>query len=399
MRCYCLWLLGMVLTAQLHAQQPTTDISLYGFFMTDAGYDLDQSNPLWFDVVRPTQLPAYPYEYGTNGNIFFSVRQTRLGLLTSTPTGKDTLQGKFEFDMFGVGVNAGETTFHLRHAFVQYGRWGIGQTWSPFIDSDIAPLTLDYWGPIGMVFYRNIQLRYSAVRTPTRELNVALERPGASADESGYSTRIELQNVRPRFFVPDLSAEYKYSFSKGYIQTSGILRHIAWRDDLDDGYDLNGSALGWGLTVSTSLSLGKHTRFMGQFLGGKGFESCMNDAPFDIGIRSTGDSSPTRPYEGYALPAIGYFLGLEHHWNEKLMTSVFYSTVSIYNAPTTEPISMKTGTYILANLLYFPMEQLMIGAELQWAQRVNEAEVNGFQSSDQRRIQFSFKYSFSTHLR
>lgn len=393
------FLLFILLTAQLNAQQRTTDLSLYGSFMTDIGYDFNQSNPLWFDVVRPTQLPAYPYQYGLDGNIFFSVRQTRFGLNTSTPFGEDTLRGTLEFDLFGVGANAGETTFHLRHAYAEYGRWGLGQTWSLFIDDDFAPLTLDYWGPIGIILYRNIQWRYSAVRTSHQELNVALERPGASADESVYSSHIELQHVRPRFFVPDFSADYKYSFSKGYVHTSGIIRHVAWRDDLEDGFDLNGSATGWGLSISSSINFGKRNRFMGQVLGGKGIESCLNDAPFDIGIRATSDSSSTRPYEGYAVPVIGYCIGWEHQWTDKLVSSVFYSTVRIDNAPQTNPTTMVQGIYALANLIYFPVKQLMVGAEFQWAKRVNETEVNGFQTSDQRRIQLSFKYSFSTQVR
>ncbi len=38
---------------------------------------------------------------------------------------------------------------------------------------------------------------------------VALERPGASGDAGVYSDRIELQNIKARFPIPDFSAAYK----------------------------------------------------------------------------------------------------------------------------------------------------------------------------------------------
>ena len=48
--------------------------------------------------------------------------------------------------------------------------------------------------------------------------------------------------------------------------------------------------------------------------------------------------------------------------------------------------------YALTNLLYHPAPNVMVGAELQWAERDNFRD--GF-SSDDFRIQFSAKYSFS----
>ena len=42
---------------QVEAQTPT--IEIYGFAMLDMGYHFGQNNPDWFDVVRPTKLPAF----------------------------------------------------------------------------------------------------------------------------------------------------------------------------------------------------------------------------------------------------------------------------------------------------------------------------------------------------
>ena len=93
------------------------------------------------------------------------------------------------------------------------------------MDADVFPNTVEYWGPAGMVFFRNIQIRYMPIQGDTR-LTFALERPGASSDQGEYADRIELDNVKPRFRFPDFSAEYRYGQKWGYVELAGILRSI-----------------------------------------------------------------------------------------------------------------------------------------------------------------------------
>ena len=135
---------------------------IYGFAMTDIGYNANQIQPDWFDVVRPTKLPTMKNEYGTDGNVYFSVRQTRFGVQSGTPTALGELFTQFEWELFGVGSDAGQTTFRLRHAYGELGQFGVGQTWSPFMDIDVFPNSFEYWGPNGMVFFRNIQFQIHA---------------------------------------------------------------------------------------------------------------------------------------------------------------------------------------------------------------------------------------------
>ncbi len=139
--------------------------------------DFRLTYPDWFDVSRPTKLPAFENEYGTDGNVYFGVRQTRFGAKAWFPTSIGELKTQFEFELFGTGVDAGQTTFRLRHAYAELGKFGVGQTWSPFMDIDVFPNTLEYWGPSGMVFFRNIQIRYMPIQGDSR-LTIALERPG-----------------------------------------------------------------------------------------------------------------------------------------------------------------------------------------------------------------------------
>src|SRR5688572_18585162 len=140
-------LLLIVSTSLFAQEEPKKTMEIYGFIMMDAGYNADQIHPDWFDVVRPTKLPSFKNEFGTDGHTYFSVRQTRLGFKNYFQTPMGELRTTFEFEMFGTGVDAGQTTLRLRHAYAELGKWGVGQYWSPFMDIDVFPNTVEYWGP------------------------------------------------------------------------------------------------------------------------------------------------------------------------------------------------------------------------------------------------------------
>lgn len=374
----------------VQAQEQEKSMEIYGFIMTDVGYNFNQIQSDWYDVVRPTKLPSYENEYGVDGNYYASVRQTRLGFKNYFDTGIGELKTQFEFELFGTGADAGQTTFRLRHAYAELGKFGAGQTWSPFMDIDVFPNTLEYWGPTGMVFFRNIQIRYMPIQGDTR-LTIALERPGASADQGEYANRVELQGVYPRFSLPDLSAEYRYGSSWGYVELAGMLRKIEWKDQNNDQFDLSGDALGWGLNLSTNLKFTKNDVFRGQIVYGEGIQNYMNDAPVDIGLQNN-PGNAVKPVKGVALPLMGVVAFIDHNWSDKFSTALGYSMIDIDNSDAQTDNSFKKGQYAIVNLLYTPVKNCMMGAEFQWGDRENFRD--GWSTSISK-IQFSFKYNFS----
>ena len=98
-----------------------------------------------------------------------SVRQSRLGFKGFTPTELGELKTKFEFDMFGVGVGCGaRPRSGCAMPTVKSGQFLAGQTNSLFMDGDVFPNTIEYWGPTGMIFFRNLQLRWTPECVRTR---------------------------------------------------------------------------------------------------------------------------------------------------------------------------------------------------------------------------------------
>ena len=127
------------------ATKPSFEV--YGFAMLDIGHDFKQIDPNWFDTMRVTKLPSFENQFGRDHNTFAGVRQSRLGVRSSTPTSLGELKTTFEFELFGTGVDEGQTTFRLRHAYGELGQFGAGQTWSPFMDPDVFPNSIEYLGP------------------------------------------------------------------------------------------------------------------------------------------------------------------------------------------------------------------------------------------------------------
>jgi len=383
---------SMLATGAAFAQDASNStMDLYGFIMLDTGYQAKQNHPDWYDVVRPTKLPAFEDQFGADGDWFFSVRQTRLGVKTSTPTEMGALTTQFEFEMFGTGVDAGQTTIRLRHAYGELGKFGAGQTWSPFMDIDVFPNSVEYWGPTGMAFFRNVQVRWMPIQGDTR-LTFALERPGASGDQGDYADRIAgLGGVSAHFPLPDVSAEYRMGRDWGYLEAAGILRWMEWEDNNPgDAIDLDGDAVGWGINLSSNIKVGRNT-FRVAAVFGEGIENYMNDAPADVAPRiNIGD--PRRPIVGEALPLVGITAFVDITWSEKMSSSVGYSMIDIDTTDGQAASAFKHGDYALANVMFYPVKGLMYGPELQWGRRENARD--GF-TSDDVRVQFSVKYNFS----
>jgi hypothetical protein len=375
------------------ATEPKPSMTIYGFAMLDIGQNATQIHPDWYDTLRVSKLPSYKDEYGKDNSTFAGVRQSRLGVKTSTPTALGELKTQFEFELFGTGVDSGQTTFRLRHAYGELGAFGAGQTWSPFMDPDVFPNSLEYWGPTGMVFFRNVQVRWMPLKGDSN-LTLALERPGASGDAGVLADRIELQNIKGRTPLPDFTGAYAYGGSWGYLRVAGALRKINWDDMLADKYDLNGGATGWGLNFSSNLKPSKKDVIRLQLVYGKGIENYMNDAPVDIGIVANPGNAVT-PILGKAIPILGTVIFLDHTWKDKWSSTIGYSRTDIDNTEGQDANAYKTGQYALGNLLYMPVPNVMVGGELQWGRREMFKDPyvgDGF------KIQFSFKYNFSYKL-
>ena len=356
-------------------------LEIYGFVQADFIQGFKLMNPDWYSALRPSQIPVNcPGDAGcgADGYTNFSVKQTRFGVNAFLPTSAGEVRGQFEFDLFGVGVDAGQTTIRVRQAWAEWGQFLVGQTNSLFMDGDVFPNIIDYWGPSGMVFFRNIQARWTPYNKDGNKFAVALENPGTVVD----TTSAGMANISAHNTLPDLTAQYRMDRGWGHLQVSGILRSLGYDTPTAPGGNPSGSKTGYGLNVAGSYNTFGKDKINAQLAYGKGIANYSNDCCVDLA--SNADGSPE------AVPLLEWLVYYDHWWSDTLSSSVGYSRNFQSNTSGQATTAQRTGDYTSVNLLWYPVRNVMTGVELIWAERENS---NGASANDTR-VQFSGQYKF-----
>ena len=373
------------------AAEGDKSFEVYGFAMLDYIQDFRRVNPDWEDALRPSRIPTDDEQCGDDGQVSMSVKQSRFGVKAALPTAKGPISTKFEFDMFGVGDDAGETTIRLRHFYGEFGQFLVGQTNTVFMDIDIFPNTIEYWGPPGMVFLRNPQIRWTPISNDRSRFAVAIENPGNDIDSGQYREVADFPGAQSDEEWPDLTAQYRLMGDWGHVQVSGILRWIGTEVIVDNQVAYDDSDTGWGINLTGALNMLERDAIRAGIVMGEGIASYMNDGGMDAGP----DRSPDDP--GVQLEAVqltGISLYYDHWWNDQWSSSAGYSFTEVDNTAGQTPDTFEKGSYASANVLYYPVENVMVGAELLWGERKDF----GGASNDDTRVQVSFKYNFSSAL-
>ena len=389
-------LLSAGVSSAAMAQESVRAFEIYGFVQADYIQDIDvRLDADWDDAFRPSKI-CFDGACGEDGQASLSVKQSRFGVKGTMPTrgeGGIPLNFKFEFDLFGTGADAGQTTMRLRHFYGEWGALLVGQTHSLFMDIDVFPNTIDYWGPSGMVFYRNVQIRWTPYKTDHSHFAIAIERPGNDIDSGNIRTIEGLEgiDVRNDEELPDLTAQYRYEGGWGHVLVGGVLRKVGFelRVDPTDPWT-EGSETGWGVNVGTVFNVLEKDAIRLQVVYGEGIASYMNDGGMDLAPSADWNSGLLTDLEAEAVPLTGVLAYYDHWWSAKWSSSIGYSFTEVDNTNFQDPGAFQKIDYASGNLLYYPADNLMFGAELMWGQREN----NDGASEDNVRFQFTAKYNF-----
>lgn len=381
-----------------HAEGPTFEI--YGSAQADYVQDFNRVDPAWDDALRPSKIPTTEGLYGDEGQSIISARQSKFGVTAHQEVAGKDLEVKFEFDLFGVGDDEGQTTIHLQHF---YGRWGpilAGQTSSVFMDGDIFPNTIDYWGPSGMAYLRTPQIRYTYKRG-AHEFAVAIEKPSNDIDPGDIRVVAPIlgPNIQGDEKAPDLTGHYRYDGGWGHVQLAGILRSVGFETIGTPNGEPKDSKMGWGLNLTSNVKVGPKDVLHLGVVYGEGIASYMNDGGVDLGPELVAGVSqpivgapPAGSLRPDVVPLSGLTIYYDHYWNDEFSSAIGWSQTKVDNTSFQSPDAFESGQYASVNLLYTPDKRLLMGAEFLWGQR---EDFNGAQGEDTR-LQVSFKYSFSS---
>lgn len=359
----------------------TTSVKFGGYVKADLLYS-DTSAGVGSTLDQLLVPGSIPLDGDTNtedGQITLHARQTRLNFATSTPTAWGDLKTFVEADFFGSNGNEAVSNSNgprTRHAFGSLGGLLAGQTWSTFMDAGSLPETLDFGGPVGELFIRQTQVRWTE-GFDGGSWSIAAESPESfltTANVGGGTNALTDDDK-----VPDLVARLDFNTAVGRFALAAMARNI--RVDTAAGADdqWGGALAAYGVVPT----VGKDT-FQFSLTAGNALGRYMGQAVFSDGsVDTAGELSLNNQW--------GAILAYRHFWMDNLRSTLALSTARASNPSgvTTANMNESSDTAHL-NLLWSPVASTTFGLELIHARRETEDGRNG----DLNRVQTSAQYNF-----
>ena len=372
-----------LLTSAAFTNAAETEFTYGGYIKLDALLTMTDDGTLGpQNLARDFYIPSLTPIGGIDEDTQFDFhgKQTRFFFGTDTKLDNgETISTKIEFD-FLVTPGGNERISNsyvprMRHAFIKYGNWLFGQTWTTFQDVGALPETVDFVGVTeGTTFGRQAMIRYT-----NGNFNIAIENPETTITPFGGGGRI----VADDNTVPDLAANYAFKMDGGnYVKVSALMRQLSY-SNASSGGTIDDSASSTGISVSGRFNFGKdNLKFMlttGSGLGRYVGLNFVNGAVLDAsGNLETLDSTSG-------------FVAWHHPWGNGWRSNFTYSMIDVDDnvALTGTGISSSASTF-RANLMYSPVPKLTFGVEYSTTTRENA----GGQEGDMSRLQFGAKYAF-----
>lgn len=372
-----------LLTSVAITSAAETEFTYGGYIKLDALLTMTDDGTLGpQNLARDFYIPSLTPIGGIDEDTQFDFhgKQTRFFFGTDTKLDNgETISTKIEFD-FLVTPGGNERISNsyvprMRHAFIKYGNWLFGQTWTTFQDVGALPETVDFVGVTeGTTFGRQAMIRYT-----NGNFNIAIENPETTVTPFGGGGRI----VADDNAVPDLAANYAFKMDNGnYVKVSALMRQLSY-SNASSGGTIDDTASSTGVSLSGRFNFGKdNLKFMlttGSGLGRYVGLNFVNGAVLDAsGQLETIDSTSG-------------FIAWHHPWGDGWRSNFTYSMIDVDDnvALTGTGISSSASTF-RANLMYSPVPKLTFGVEYSMTNRENA----GGQEGDMSRLQFGAKYAF-----
>jgi len=364
---------------------PKTTFVLTGFVKADALWTNTNEgeiadNTTGRDYYVPSLIPIGDPDNDEGWDLNAHVKQSRVNFGTDTILESgDKLSTRFEVDFFGsiTGDQRVSNTYApvLRHAYVTWREWLVGQTWSNFMDVATLPEAADFIGTTdGTTFVRQPQVRWTkggfSLSAENRETTIT---PYTAAGAAG--SRITSDDG----MYPDLTARYAFKGDWGHVAIAGLVRELKYENNATDVNDSK-----WAGAASLS----------GKFVFGKDdirWMALYGNLGRYVGLNFANDALLDPDGEIDALDGFAGFVAYRHMWTDKLRSTFSYAMQSYdYDSILSDSTALSESSSWTVNLFYSPFPKLDIGAEYRDA----KAERENGDDGDLNRFQLTTKYSF-----
>lgn len=329
--------------------------------------------------------------------VVISAKRSRMNLDMRMDSSVGQFRAFIEGD-FATAVGSSDV-YRLRHAFGQYNRFILGQTWSTFTDLQAQPEELDFEGLNSILLERHPIFRWTKGLGNKRLFAVAIEDPNP-----------EISNGVGKSNTPDLVSTIKLERELWHLQLGGVLRNLAGEQTIESDDEVNssvvsqtGSTLGWGLSLSGSRKVRiweERDQFTWQLNFGEGIGRYIND------LSSIGGQDAVFSPDGSleALPTFAGFVSFRHYWKRDPMalfgskrtllrdvrSTLTYGFVAIDNFDFQPVDAYRRTQRASLNIIWSPIAPIDLGVEYLWGRRENKSRNRA--SASQLQVVATFKF-------
>jgi hypothetical protein len=344
-------------------------------FLTTNYAEGKPGNSLVEDFFVPSLIPVEPALGGADSYTSTNIhaKSSRFFFTTRTETDAGAVSTRIELDFLLSGHGdervSNSWSSRLRHAFVKWdydeGKSVLaGQSWSTFFNVGALPDLIDFVGPVGTVFMRQPQIRWTL-----GNVQLSAENPATRLNEivdGKTDTRLDDAEV-----IPDLIARYNGQAGGLAWSVAGMARQLSYEDRSDNkSYEIDSDeAYGYGLSLAGKWTLGNNNdlRFMVNYGSALGRYLGLN--VFNDGYIDHSGSIET-------IDQFGALVALQHHWSPR-WRSTFSLSASEADNPSLRDYSAAGSlaqSYQSAhvNLNWLPAPKLQLGGELIYGKKKME---------------------------
>ena len=330
------------------------EISLYGFIRGDVAYQFEGAKGM-FNSINSVALEGDPNKKSTEDRLDSTLTTTRIGLDFKAPIQNADIGGKVELDFRG---GSDKDTVRLRHVYMTYNNWLIGQTTSTFLSTETSPEMLDFNTPLGGGTTRTPMVRY------TDKLN----------NNTQYFVALEKGNDENRLPAATAKLSHKFAQGAGLVTARGLLQEVRIRD-LDDETEL-----GWG------IGLGVNYKPVNQLILNANYSHVSGDNKF---LLATSDNKRYIQH-GNNIELIdfdAFTLGATYKFAPQIRSTLGYGSV-IYDGNNANGNDHLQQGWL--NVMYNPVKPITFGMEYVYGERET---VEGKTGNDNR-VEIMAKYDF-----
>ena len=338
------------------------ELKVYGNIRADGSYQIEggpSSSP--YNQIANVALEGEP---GYKDRLRTTLSATRLGLDFAAPVKDAKVAGKVEVDFLG-----SNDALRIRHAYLTYNDWLVGQTWSNFAPPDYIPDTVDALTYAGGSIKRTPQVRYSHKFSPETNLVVALEDP----KDSSSNMRLPALTTRLNHQVLD----------NMQVGLRGMLNEK--RTDAD-------TTTAWGVGLGTKLDITPDTTLKADYYHVKGDSSFVSSSNQGFAQDSNKNIVDENQFDSIIV-------GITQKFNQQWRGTLGYGYMKADDNDSY--LQYATGNLnkelwqTWANLFYSPIQPVSFGLEYTMGQRKTFATpTQASRTGDDQRVNMMAIYNF-----